>query len=277
MTTTIARLWDGSSTMATAGMTYEDNGSTSHKLIDGSKFKIPAPPPGTSVTEVPAQIVRDAVEAHNALAVTTHSKNSDPNLSTVGRQNALAQPQKLAVFTIANLAAQLKAFRASVDQREARLFALPPLSNSPADAIREWEIRSWFDRQTDDQKVKTLHSALETQEGESLIAAVLRGPMASLNPQIKMVRAAWEQSRRDTNAVEAEAIDAQRAAADWAYEALARMAAMVLQLCRTWGKPDIIAALVSAPTGEAGWEIFGFSPREARTATRIALADAVAT
>lgn len=275
----INNLWDGSKSAATLGMSHNDDGSTTHLLISGARFKIAKPPPDITMSATPRSVVVTAVETHNELAIKTHLANSDQNLSQTGRKNTLAKGQIHALLTIAQLCVTIKRFRESIDVREQKLYAVPPLNAASAgDAIRDWEARDWFDKQPHQTQLEIIVAACKESDGDKLIASLLRGPFPKWNKQAKQIEATWREARRNTNVTEAEAIDSQRQSADWAFEQLALMASMVRQLCATWGNGDVLQELVKneIPLHMSGHEIFGFSDRDARTAQRLSSAAVIA-
>lgn len=267
MTTTINRLWDGSN--VSTRMKFNDDGSVSFRALNRQSFNISTMPPGIVLSEIPAQTVRSAVEMHETLAAITNEATSDLNLSDVGRAKKLFEPQKLALFCISQSAVDLKTFRQQIEVREAKLFAVPPANpNQAGAAIADMETRAWYANQTDDLKGKLLQQACQSLEGEAYIGALMRGPFAPWNPDVQRITQIWQNSRRTSNPTEAEAIDAQREAADWAYRQLALIASLTLALCTTWGKVDVLKLLLGTnlPAARTGYEIFGFTDKDARLA-----------
>ena len=267
MSASISQLWDGS-TSKPQTVDYQTDGSARFVSPLGRKYTVSAMPDAIGLSETPATTVRDAVDTYNTLAAKTFVATNNVNLSDAGRRNALFEPQKIALLTFSALAADLKKYRLATDKREAQLFALPPLNLALAGpAIAEWEIRSWYAAQPPQAQADIVTQACQTTEGEAVIAALLRGPGAGMNPAIKGIRESWQDVRRRSNATEAEAIDAQRAAADWAHEQLAMIVAMGLQLTTIWGKVDVIKLLLQPGAGSGlDYEIFGFTDKDVRQA-----------
>lgn len=272
----IQDLWNGTDSPAPANATQGDDGSTTLRLADGTKFRIQPPPPAITGPSTPRRLVTEAVGVLNELSLKTHSARTDPNLSDTGRQTALASVQSLALFTMGQLWVELTKFRSTIDQRETRLYAVaePNLANAGA-AIRAWECREYFAK-LDMQEKTAMLSRIRTDTGRvvELVTALLTAPYAMADVETEMIKSLWQTARREQNATEAEAIDADREAADWAAGQLGVFGRAVMQLASTWGPIDIAAKFAALKTRESGYEVFGLTERDMSKAERQSVATA---
>lgn len=262
-------LWDGTASKATrTAASFEPDGAI--------RFKTAAGPVGTlkphpehragGKLDKPMELVQLGWDAMNGLADAVAAAKGNDDLSITGRQNAVITAARNAFASVSVAAVDLQVFRRSVDLREQRLFSVPELNPAAFGLhLRDWELRTWFSGLPTAEQASVL-----AQGQEQVMVALQRGPVPQSHAVTKLAKEIWERTRRESNVTESEAIDAQRAAADWAFEQLALIANITRQLAATWGEPLILEKLLQMqPKMEpAGYSIFGFTERQAATVRR---------
>lgn len=266
----IQNLWNGTGIAMPANASDGTDGAAILRLANGDKLRLQAPPPAITGASVPRNLVAQAADALNTLAEKTFSATTNQNLSDQGRRAALEQPQNTAIFTMGQLWVSLETFRRSVDVREAKLYAVevPNLAQAGA-AIRAAECRTYYFRLDKSQRLEVLKKIVAAPDTVSeLVQALLNSPFALVDNESVMLTQAWQAARRAGNVTEAEAIDADRLAGDWAAGQLGVIAAMVRQLAATWGKPDIAAKFGAQKIADTGYQVFGLTERDLAKARR---------
>lgn len=256
-----------------ANVTDAEAGATILRLATGAQFRLSGPPPAITGESVPRQLVREAVDVLSDLALKTHGARTNPNLSDQGRRTALKDTHNQAVLQTGQLWKAVQGFRKSVTEREQRLYAVePPNLNQAGAAIRAWECRQHYASLSAEQKSAFL-AEIKAGAGqvEELVSALLNSPIAIASEEIGALREVWQQARRDLNPTEAEAIDADVEAAEWAASAIATIAVPITEMMTSVGSPppvDVFARVSMSPD-VLGFEAFGIAPTDFTRAKQI--------
>ena len=253
-----------------------EDGAVMLRLATGAKFRITGAPPAITGESIPRQLVRDAVDVLNDLAVKTNSALTNQNLSDHGRRNAMKDTHMQSVLTTGQLWKSLDAFKHSIQERERLLYAVdPPNLNQAGAAIRAWECRSHFAALSAEQKGE-FFAKIKAGSGqvEELVSALLNSPYAVASDEMAALEELWQQARRDLNPTEAEAIDADKEAADWAAATLATIAIPITEMVAMVGGPAPVHvfAEVAVDPAQLGFEAFGVAAKDIARAKDLAAA-----
>lgn len=196
---------------------------------------------------------------------------ADKHLSTVGKEAKMAPLQVNAVAAITALAVAVDTEDKALDQREAKLLAVPQLDNHhTAAAAVDVEIRQWWRSLSTTERAAMLSKFNEGPEHRRVEIALLRSPIALLDLEIKSIREGWNLGARNENLAETLAIESGRRAALWAREAVLHAAAGVKAALGPGGATLLQTIVNGNSIMQDGAWAFGFYPETVAEAKRIA-------
>lgn len=204
------------------------------------------------------QIHLKALPQADALPITQHAETAltvaddlgtksaailgDRNLSSVGQEAKLTPLRTQAVLAVTSLAAALDEHAARVDQREAKMLAVPPITDAHSAAV-DIEIRTWWRQLPLAERTAMLEKFGATDDHNRIELALLRSPIALADHELKVIRAGWDEGARIEHMAEALDIAAERRAIAWTHETLLHAAAVISSLV---GRNGLILETIAA-------------------------------
>jgi hypothetical protein len=195
---------------------------------------------------------------------------ADRDLSATGREKKLDPIRARLVIAPAAGFANVAEYVAGLDEREAKLLAVPQLAATNAVGIAEdSELRAWW--RAMDLKARGLVIGRMEQGAalDRLQLALLRGPASIVvaDRDVAVTRDLWERSKRLDDPAEASHLATGRLSVDWAERFIAHAASMAARVVE-WRPERILRALLKNPQATKGIAAFGFKPQEAADVKR---------
>lgn len=191
---------------------------------------------------------------------------ADSDLSDAGKAKKLEPLQREVMLTIANADRQLDDEMAHFDKREADLTQIPALD--PTHSAMATEDREIRDHLRAIGLPAALALAIESGN-ERVQIAILRSPIPQNDELKKRALEVWKESKRLANPAEAVAIDAGRAALEWARKGLANVVGNAVSTTR-WDSKRILNTLLTSENERhhGAYKAFGLSPQQAEQTKR---------
>jgi hypothetical protein len=261
--------------------TKNDDGSTSHRLINGRSFTMPRHPDAdVDASDVPGTIIEVALQTLNSLADKTQSVNSDLSLSQLGRHRALEPIQRRSLTLLAQLHGQLAFFEGTLDKRTREHLAIPVLPPThTAGALEDWELRDWWRQAEATDRTAVLRRAGTDAQCERVIVALLRSAVpVAVDAEMKLISSTWAEVRNAAGPEVHEKIEAERRSLAWGKHQLALVASMVYQLVLVHGAADRLGLLRILQEDDdervqKGAWLYAYQPNEIANTQRILAAE----
>ena len=249
---------------------------TLYRTVAGRPITMPALPPHLQNHNAvkTANLVLDQVDALHTLR---QEVNNDAMLSPRGKASQLAKPIANMLKSVAAGAGINLDNRKSLDIREAKMLAVPPIAPSDAAAAAvDVEIRQWWRAMPANERMDMIRKFNESPDHQRIEAALLRSPVALADPELLAIREGWNRQARIENDAEDVAIDRDRTALDWSDTAIAHAEGCALSMS-DMSKADLLRTVVTGNNPMAdGAHVFGFRQDEIDAAKRGAMLDEAA-
>ena len=175
------------------------------------------------------RIVDQATRALNIFLTRAQEVHRNADLSTHGKANALAGPQRELLQGLAYMYDSLCSVRDATLADEAEMYRPPAAATAQAAAL-DIEVRTWWRAMNDADRATELQRLFRTPEGHDVLAALMRSPIPASAAEKSPIVEAWQAGQRSINPDRALAIDTSKEATDWALNALRMIAAVALNI-----------------------------------------------
>jgi hypothetical protein len=210
------------------------------------------------------------VEVHRVLhSLGSYSQDKlrveqDGRFTQAGRDAELLERKKMPIVNTADASQRIINYGNSLLEREAAIFAVPPLSpHDSVGALLDREARDYVRSLSGPDRAAMLQQ-LSRGEAERMTLALLRSPVPLGNEE-RVAQQAWRTAVESANPDAVEQLAAETEQLRWAQLLMQRAAAKLKEKIGMSGYELYATAAMFTPAMPDGPAIFGFRPDEMRT------------